>query len=206
MSFEDRYSAGLLLGEELRERISAGAIILGIPRGGVSVAAAVAKLLDCELDLILVHKLGFPGQPEVAMGAVDESGNVFLNEYASELRVTEGYIEREAARQKENLLRQRALYTPGRVGPELRDRIVVAVDDGWATGSTMVSALRAIRARKPSRLIAATPVSSSNAYDFLSTEADEVVCLEVPADFRAVGMHYEDFSQVSDDTVVKLLR
>jgi predicted phosphoribosyltransferase len=151
-----------------------------------------------------VHKLGAPGQPELALGAIDEAGNVFLSGYG--LDIDEDYLEAEKQAQLEVLRQRRARYTPSRAPIDPHDRIVIVVDDGIATGSTMTAALRAVRRQKPKKLVGAVAVASPPAARAMSQEADATVCLRVTADFYAVGQFFEDFSQVSDEQVIAILR
>jgi predicted phosphoribosyltransferase len=179
-------------------------LVLAIPRGAIRMAEIIADALGGELDVVLVHKLGAPGQPELAMGAVDEAGNVFLSGYG--LDIDSGYIETEKQAQLDVLRKRRARYTPSRGAIDPHDRIVIVVDDGIATGSTMTAALRAVRRSKPKKLIGAVAVASAGAARAIAREADAIVCLNVPADFYAVGQFFEDFSQVSDEEVVEILQ
>jgi predicted phosphoribosyltransferase len=179
-------------------------LVLAIPRGAIRMAEIIADALGGELDVVLVHKLGAPGQPELAIGAVDEAGNVFLSGYG--LDIDSGYIETEKQAQLDVLRKRRARYTPSRGAIDPHDRIVIVVDDGIATGSTMTAALRAVRRSKPKKLIGAVAVASAGAARAIAREADAIVCLNVPADFYAVGQFFEDFSQVSDEEVVEILQ
>jgi predicted phosphoribosyltransferase len=167
-------------------------------------AKIIADALAGDLDVVLVRKLGYPGQPELAIGAIDESGNTFLADYAADVEVA--YLEAEKKEQAEVIRRRRALYTPARPPLDPHNRIVIVVDDGIATGATMVTALRAIRAKNPQKLIAAVAVASSQAARSIARECDTLVCLDVPAEFYAVGQFFRDFSQVSDEDVVETLR
>jgi predicted phosphoribosyltransferase len=167
-------------------------------------AKIIAETLGGELDIVLVHKLSHPDQPELAIGAVDEDGNAFISNWAADLE--EAYLESEKKRQVEVLRRRRAAYTPHRAPIDANGRIVIVVDDGIATGSTMVAALRAVRARNPKKLIAAVAVASPEGAQAMSRECDRVVCLSVPAHFYAVGQFFDDFAQVTDEDVVKILR
>jgi predicted phosphoribosyltransferase len=168
-------------------------------------AKIIAKALEGELDVVLVHKLGAPGQPELAIGSVDEAGHLYLSDDVDALGVTEAYIAQEKAAQLETLRKRRAMYTPIRPPVDPSGRLVIVVDNGVATGASMIAALRAVRAHQPAKLIAAAAVASPSAMRQIAAEADEVVCLEVPEMFYAVGQFYEDFSQVSDAEVVALL-
>jgi predicted phosphoribosyltransferase len=205
MLFDDREHAARLLVRRLKASYKGkNPLVLGIPRGAVPMAKIIADGLGGELDVVLVRKLGYPGQPELAIGAVDETGSVSLADYARE--VEPEYLELEKARQLDVLRKRRASYTPGRPPIDPRGRIVIVVDDGIATGSTMTAALRAIRRQEPTKLVGAVAVASVMAARAISQEADDLVCLNVPADFYAVGQFFRDFSQVTDDHVIDILR
>jgi predicted phosphoribosyltransferase len=205
MLFENREHAARLLSRRLSTYYKGkNPLVLGIPRGAIPMAKIIADDLGGQLDVVLVHKLGYPGQPELAIGAIDETGNVFVSDYAREIEPE--YLELEKSRQLEVLRQRRARYTPGRSPINPHGRIVIVVDDGIATGSTMTAALRAIRQQDPKRLIGAVAVASAMAARAVSHEADSMVCLNVPADFYAVGQFFKDFSQVTDDDVVAILR
>jgi predicted phosphoribosyltransferase len=163
----------------------------------------VADALDGDLDVVLVHKLGHPDQPELAIGAIDETGGTILSDWAAEAGAA--YIESEKQHQLATLRRRRAQYTPLGEPMDPSGRLVIVVDDGTATGSTMTAALRAIRARQPKKLFAAVAVASEQAAEALLAECDQVICLEVPANFSAVGQFFEDFSQLSDEQVTEAL-
>jgi predicted phosphoribosyltransferase len=178
-------------------------LVLGIPRGALPMAEIIADALGGELDVVLVHKLGHPNQPEFAIGAIDESGSAFLAEWAAELEPE--CLEEEKQRQLAVLRRRRAQYTPLRPPIDPFGRIVIVVDDGIATGSTMIAALRAVRVRKPKKLVCAVAVASPEAARAMSRKADKIVCLTVPADFFAVGEYFEDFAQVTDEEVGVIL-
>jgi predicted phosphoribosyltransferase len=202
MRFENREHAGRLLAERLSAYKNKHVLVLGIPRGAVPMAEIIADELNGELDIVLVHKLGAPGQPELAIGAVDEAGEVLLSEYAYD--VEPAYLEAEKQAQMVVLKARRARYTPERPPIDPRGRVVIVVDDGIATGSTMTAALRALRRQNPAKLVAAVGVASSHAASALAKEADEVVCLIVARHFYAVGQFFEDFAQVTDDDVVAI--
>ena len=165
----------------------------------------LADALDGDLDVVLVRKLRAPYNPELAVGSIDETGAVYLDPDTRSLW-DDAYLEADKATQLATLRQRRHQYEPTGSPIDVRDRIVIVLDDGIATGSTMIAALRAVRLRQPARLIAATGVASSEALRLLQREADEVVCLETPADLFAIGYHFRDFSQVSDDEVVATLR
>jgi putative phosphoribosyl transferase len=205
MLFENREHAARLLARRLSAYYkNKNPLLLAIPRGAIGMAEIIADVLGGELDVVLVHKLGAPGQPELAIGAIDETGNVFLSGYG--LDIDSAYLEAEKQAQLEVLRKRRAQYTPSRGPIDPHDRIVIVVDDGIATGSTMTAALRAIRRSKPKKLIGAVAVASPPAAHAMSREADAMVCLDVPAEFYAVGQFFEDFSQVSDEEVTAILQ
>jgi len=205
MRFKDRAHAAYLLAERLRaECKDQHPLILGVPRGAMPMAKIIADALGGELDVVLVHKLGHPEQPELAIGAIDESGNTILSEWAAEIDSV--YIEEEKQRQLGTLRDRRARYTPQRAPINPKGRTVIVVDDGIATGSTLLAALRAARAKHPQKLIGAVAVASSSAARSMLEECDAIVCLTVPADFSAVGEFFDDFTQVSDHEVIELLR
>jgi predicted phosphoribosyltransferase len=205
MLFKNREHAAHLLARRLSAYYrNKNPLVLAIPRGAIYMAEIIADALGGELDVVLVHKLRAPSQPELAIGAVDEAGNVFLSGYG--LDIDEAYLAAEKQAQLEILRKRRAQYTPSRGAIEPKDRIVIVVDDGIATGSTMTAALRSIRKSKPKKLVGAVAVASSRAARAMSREADAIVCLEVPAEFYAVGEFFEDFSQVSDEEVAAILQ
>jgi putative phosphoribosyl transferase len=206
--FTDREEAGRRLGEALRRFASMRPVVLGLPRGGVVVAAPVARLLGAELDIVVVRKLGAPGHKELAIGAVaDVGGPRVMVDGATAARVgaDRAYIEREAAEQVAEIRRREGLYRAGRERVDLRGRCAIVVDDGIATGATVRAALRAVRAGGPSWLVLAAPVAAPESLERLRGECDETVCLLAPEHFRAVGEFYEDFAQTEDEEVVRLL-
>ncbi len=196
MIFADREQAARLLAQRLRGYYrNKNPLVLGVPRGAVPMAKIIADSLGGELDVVLVRKLGHPAQPELAIGAIDESGQVFFSDYAYE--IDEGYLEAEKKRELEIIRQRRALYTPQRPPIDPHGRIVIVVDDGIATGSTMTVALRAGRAKRPKKLVGAVAVASAQAARALSKEADAMVCLNVPVEFLAVGQFFRNFSQIA---------
>lgn len=203
--FRDRTDAAQQLSQRLRHYRGQHPLVLAIPRGAVPIAHVVAEALEGDLDMVLVHKLCAPFEPEVAIGAVDETGRTWLAPHAHAMGATPAYVQAERQRQLQVLharrLRCSAIHSPISVTGQL----VIVVDDGLATGATMMAALQALRERHPARLVCATPVTSSSALANVQPLADEVVCLSVPTDFQGVGQFYERFEQVSDDEVIALL-
>ena len=204
--FESREQAADLLARRLAECRGRNPLVLGIPRGAVVMACAIARELGGEVDVALVHKLRAPYQPELAIGAVDEAGNVALEPFAAETGATGRYVDAERDAQLAILRERRASYTPARSAIDPRDRTVFVVDDGVATGATMAAALRALRERGPERLIAAAGVAAIEAVERLIRLADQVVVLEIPVELDAVSLWFRQFPQVSDAEVVALLR
>lgn len=205
MRFKSREYAAQLLIERLSPYCEdQNPLVLGVPRGAVPMARIIAEALAGELDVILVRKLSHPDQPEFAIGGVDETGNMFLAEWAAD--IDPEFVEAEKQRQLAVLRGRRALYTPWREPIDPNNRIVIVVDDGIATGSTMTVALRAVRAKKPKKLIGAVAVASPDAARAVLHECDALVCLNVSADFFAVGQFFEDFAQVSEQDVIAALR
>jgi predicted phosphoribosyltransferase len=204
MIFEDRAHAARLLAERLKHLRGERPIVLAIPRGAVPMAGILADALGGEMDVVLVHKLRSPINPELAIGSVDETGHVYLDPRMRELW-TPAFLEAEKRTQLELLARRRQLYSRARPPHEVRGRVAIVVDDGVATGSTMIAALRAVRARSPARLIAAVGVAPPETLERLRLEADEVVSLLAPPDLDAVGRYFRDFGEVTDDDVVSML-
>jgi predicted phosphoribosyltransferase len=204
--FRDRVEAGQVLGRELSELRGQGALVLGVPRGGVVVAREIAGALDAELDIVLARKLGAPGNPEVAIGAVTEDGQVFLSEARFPwLARASAYVESEKERQLAEIARRAALYRRVRPKVPLAGRLVIVTDDGVATGATLQAALWAARQEGPSRLVAALPVGPEDTVARLAEEADEMVCLRTPPQFYAVGQFYETFEQTEDEELIEIL-
>jgi predicted phosphoribosyltransferase len=205
MFFANRLDAGRRLADALAHHRGERPLIVAIPRGAVPMAAEIAARLDGDLDVVLARKLGAPWQPELAVGAVDESGWTYVADFARQAGADAAYLEREKAAQMEKIRERRANYTPGRSSLDPAGRVVIVIDDGLATGATMIAALHALRGRSPSRLVCAVPVASQEALAKVREYADEVVCLDAPAMFGAVGAFYRDFRQVDDREVVAVL-
>lgn len=207
LPFQDRADAGRSLAAELISRkLAANTIVLALPRGGLAVAAEVARALHAPLDLVVVRKLGVPWQPELAMGAIAGHTRVLDHRLIGDLRISDEDIEAVATRETREMERREKLYRSGLPAPDLQGRTVVLVDDGLATGSTMVAAARHVRSLHAEKLIVAVPVASSQACSRLKSEADECICLAAPDPFFAVGQWYIDFRQVTDDEVREILK
>ena len=205
MIFRDRDDAATRLAEALVQYRGQNPLVLAIPRGAVPMAKIIAEALGGEVDVVLVRKLRAPGNPEFAIGSVDESGWTYLGDYARHVAGSQEYIEREKAAQMEVMRERRASYTPIRPPHDPAGRIVIVVDDGLATGSTMIAALHALRAKSPKKLICAVPVAPPDTLEKVTPYADEVVCLSAPDMFYAVGQFYASFPQVSDEEVIASL-
>jgi len=203
--FDSRLDAGRHLAKALAAYRGRNPLVLAIPRGAVEMGAEVAKALEGELDVVLVKKLRAPYSPEFAVGAVDETGWTYVAPHARGAGADDAYLEQEKAAQLETLRRRRSEYTPARAPVDPRGRIAIVVDDGIATGASMIAALHSVRAREPARLVCAVPVAAPESLETIRPYADEVVCLEAPEYFQAVGQFYREFEQVEDEAVVALL-
>jgi putative phosphoribosyl transferase len=204
--FRDRDEAASRLADQLKTYQGKKPLILAIPRGAVPMARIIADKLGGEFDVVLVRKLRAPYQPELAIGSVDESGWTYIAPFAASMGADEDYIATEKQAQMETIKKRRAQYTPIRPPIDPAGRIVIVIDDGLATGATMISALHGLRERKPARLVCAVPVAPPDTLDKVRPLADDVVCLEAPEFFQAVGQFYRHFNQVEDDEVIALLR
>jgi putative phosphoribosyl transferase len=208
MRFMDRADAGRRLAEKLRHLKDRSPVVLALPRGGVPVGFEIAHELDAPLDLVLVRKIGVPWQPELALGAVTdgEQPETFIDgKLATALAISDEYVTKETARQLEELERRRRIYCAGRAPLDIAGCTAIVVDDGIATGATMRVALRAARRRNPAWLVLAAPVAAPDTIAKLRPEADEVVCVDMPAGLGAIGFYYTDFHQVSDAEVTEIL-
>lgn len=204
--FADRTQAGRLLAQELLALKLTEPVVLALPRGGVPVAAEVASALHAPLDLLLVRKIGAPGHRELAVAAVAEGPVVVIDDETLDLTgASRAYVEREAKEELREIARRRTAYLRDRPPLPVAGKTAVVVDDGIATGTTVRAALQALRLRKPARLVLAVPVAPHEAVASLRGDVDDLVCLSQPAYFHAVGLHYADFHQVSDEEVVRIL-
>lgn len=207
MIFRDRTQAGQLLAAALERYRGKNPFVLGLPRGGVPVAYEVAQALRAPLDVFIVRKLGTPGQEELAMGAIASGGIRVLNQdVIHQLHIPHSTIDRVAAAETEELVRRERLYRDHLPLPGLGGRIVILVDDGLATGSTMRAAVAAVRQYQPAKVVVAVPTASRFTCEEFRGVADEVVCLDTPEPFLSVGSWYEDFRQTTDEEVRALLR
>ena len=205
--YQDRSEGGRALAERLAAYANwPGVLVLALPRGGVPVAYEVARALRAPLDVFLVRKLGVPGHEELALGAVAADGVRVLNrQVVDALRIPDSVIETVTAQEMEELSRRERLYRGNRPAPEIQGRTVILVDDGLATGATMLAAVTAMRRHSAARVVVAVPIAALETCDQLRGEADEVVCAATPEPFHAVGLWYEDFSQTTDEEVRELL-
>ena len=205
--FRDRFDAGRILGQRIGQVLrDPSTLVLALPRGGVPVAFEVAQALHADLDVFLVRKLGVPGHEELAMGAIASGGVRVLNHaLIRRLQLPPNLVETATAREQRELDRREAFYREGRPRLPVGHRTAILVDDGLATGATMLAAARALRLKKPERIIVTVPVASVEACNDIRAHVDEIICAETPDPFYAVGVWYEDFSQTSDSEVRELL-
>lgn len=208
MPFDNRSEAGLRLAEALERFRGKNAVVLALPRGGVPVAAEVAAFLDAPLDLLLVRKIGVPAQPELAMGAVIDGNSPLVVRNEDIIRhalVSEKEFDAACRAELAEIERRRRAYVGDRPPVDVEGRTAIVVDDGIATGATIRAAIRGLRRRKPSSIVLAVPVAPPDTIEALRNEADEVVCLEEPAYFQAIGLYYRDFRQLKDQDVIALM-
>lgn len=205
--FRDRREAGALLAKKmLRYAHTTDGIVVALPRGGVVVADELASALSLPLDILVVRKLGTPGQAELAMGAIARGGVRVLNDdVIRSLSISTHEIDAVAEQEEKESERREALYRDGRPPLDLKGKSVILVDDGLATGSTMFAAVEAVRTRKPGRIVVAVPVAPPDTLARLRKNVEEIVCLRSPRDFQAVGLWYDDFTQVTDREVIDIL-
>jgi len=205
--FRNREDAGEQLARRLKHREFRDPLVLGIPRGGLVLGAVLARELAAELDVVLARKLRAPGQPELALGAITETGRVYLNHPAEEvLDLWEDYLRGERRYQLGEITRRKQLYRSIRPAAPIAGRSVIVTDDGIATGSTMIAALRGIEGEKPYEVIVAVPVAAPDRLEDVRPWCDELICLLYPRQLWAIGQFYEDFSPVDDQQVIQLLR
>ncbi|MDO8663180.1 MAG: phosphoribosyltransferase family protein [Candidatus Omnitrophota bacterium] len=204
--FQDREEAGRLLAKELRNLGGKETVVLGIPRGGMIVAAEVSRLLGADLDIVLARKIGAPGNPEFAIGAVSEDGREFVDQsIALQVGADEFFIQEAKARQLEMIANRKNLYRKAQPKVSLKQRLVIIVDDGLATGATMQAALWSAREEGPGSIIAALPVASKDGLEKIAGYADEAFCLRAPDYFSAVSQFYRQFPEVTDKEVLEIL-
>jgi putative phosphoribosyl transferase len=206
--FNNRRDAGLQLAEKLKHyKRCKGVLVLALPRGGAATGFEIASAIGAPLDVLIVRKIGFPGQVELAIGAVSEMGAVVLNQrIISDGGVSKKYIEEEISAQKKEIDRRIRLYRDGKRLKNVKGKTIILVDDGIATGATVKAAIATLKEEKIERLIVAVPVSPLETADELRAMADEFVCLYTPTDFMAVGNYYRDFTQVTDKEVTNILK
>jgi putative phosphoribosyl transferase len=207
LPFQDREEAGKMLALKLTEYSNKDTIVLAIPRGGVVIGYQVANELKAPLDIIVPRKIGAPYNSELAIGAVAEDGSLSLDESAvMYMNISKSYIEEESRRQITEIRRRLKLYRGETPYPMLQDHIIIIVDDGIATGSTVKAAIASIRKKKPKSVVVAVPVAPRSTVKELEKEADRVICLSTPEFFYAIGQFYVDFSQTTDEEVIRLLK
>jgi len=207
MKFRDRIDAGNLLAERLRKSGPTPEMVLGIPRGGVILGDIVAKKLGTDFDIVIPRKLGAPKNEELAIGAVMEDGTSYINTYiVNALRIPENYIENERLRQSAEIRRRSTAYRKQGLSYKITGRNIIIVDDGIATGATVIASAKWARKHRPLTLTVAVPVAPAQSVEMLEQESDSVIVLLIPQDFGSVGQFYEEFGPVSDDQVVEIMR
>lgn len=204
--FRDRLEAAEQLADQLGAYQGHKPLVLAIPRGAVPMAKLIAERLGGDFDVVLVRKLRAPWQPELAVGSVDESGWTYIAPFAASMGADDKHLAEEKRKQLETIRQRRAQYTPLRPHINPAGRTVIVIDDGLATGATMIAALHGLRQQNPAKLVCAVPVAPPDTLEKVRTLADEVVCLETPEWFQAVGQFYQDFQQVEDEEVIALLK
>lgn len=206
--FQDRKEAGLKLAEKLiRYSGEKDVVVIALPRGGVVVGAEIAKKIGAPLDVIITHKIGFPGEPEFAIGAIAENGKAVLNNHTvKRCNIPQSYIDEEICRQKAEIERRLITYRDGKKLTYIKDKIIILVDDGVATGFTMIVAINALKEEGIKKLIVAIPVSPQDTFMKLKSLVDEIVCLKMPEFFLAIGEFYNEFEQLTDKEVKQLLQ
>ncbi len=207
MIFQDRKDAGQQLVFKLQEyKNNPNAIVLALPRGGIILAYEIAKELKLPLDVIIAQKIGAPNFQELAIGAISEDGQTYFDAgIISSYNVGKEYLERESAKKKKEAIRRASLYRKNLPSLNLQNKIAILVDDGIATGATMLAAIKSAKAKKAKKVIAAVPVIAFDTLQKIEKEADKVIYLDAPQYFSAVGLFYENFEQIEDDEVVELL-
>ncbi|MGK5081790.1 phosphoribosyltransferase family protein [Bdellovibrionota bacterium FG-1] len=206
MRFSNRNQAAELLAQKLARYRKDRPLVLGVPRGSVPMAKIVADRLEGDLDIVLVHKIGAPGNSEFAIGSVSEIGTIYASPYVEASKISPADLKTMADEEIKKLKQRRKVYSPMRPRPIIcTDRVVIIIDDGIATGATLLAAVRAIRAQKPKKIVVAAPVSSADAAEWVGREADELDVLDIPPDFFSVSRFYEDFPQVTDEEVIQTL-
>ncbi len=203
--FEDRVDAGRRLAARLEQYRGLDVVVLAIPRGGVVIGYQVASALGAPMDVVVPRKIGAPGQPEFAIGAVGDDQVVLDDLAINQLHVTQIYLREEIEQQRQEIVRRMRLYRGDKPFPDLTGKTAVLVDDGMATGATTLAAARAVRARHPGRLVLAVPVAPRESIEKLRPEVDEIIALESPEPFYAVGAWYADFDQTTDEEVIDLM-
>ena len=204
--FKDRRDAALKLSKFLDKYRTENLIVFGIPRGGVEIGYYIAQKLECLLEVTIPRKIGAPFQPELAVGAVAEDGTIYIEEEVAEfVGISKEYVSSAARRELEVIKKRIELYREGKDIPQLSQYNVIVVDDGIATGATMIATLRFLRKKNPIKLVCGTPVAPSETIHKLWKEADDVVCLETPTPFYAIGQFYKDFRQLTDEEVLNYL-
>lgn len=206
--YQNRQQAGQILADLLRAyRAQPGTIVLALPRGGVPIGYEIAKKLHLPWDIYLVRKLGVPGDEELAMGAIAMNGEVFLNpEIINNFQISQKQIEQVVAVQKQELKRRNQLYRHNRPLPELQNQTIILVDDGLATGATMLAAIQALKSYQPAEIIVAVPVGAEEICDLIEQKVDALICPLKPVELYGVGNWYQDFHQMEDDEVISFLK